>query len=76
MHQQLQTRLTPLLGLKEVEEITNKRKTAIYDAIKLGSFPKPVKTGKRSVAWRAEDLQRWLHSLPESSIKICAKEKL
>ena len=27
-----------------------------------GSFPKPVKLGKRAVGWREADLRAWLNS--------------
>jgi prophage regulatory protein len=33
---------------------------ALDQAVRRGKFPKPIKTGKRAVAWREVDLQAWL----------------
>jgi len=35
-------------------------KTSIYDAVREGSFPKPVKLGVRSSAWRLSEVQKWM----------------
>jgi prophage regulatory protein len=32
-----------------------------------GTFPKPVKLGKRAVGWRASDIAAWLESRSESA---------
>ena len=39
-------------------------KTAIYRNIKYGLFPAPVRIGKRAVAWRAVELEKWLEDRP------------
>ena len=52
-----------LFNLPDVKEITRKSRSGIYAGIKNGTFPKPVATGLRAVAWRAEDIQAWLDSL-------------
>lgn len=31
----------------------------IYDWMDRGQFPRPVKLGERSVAWRTTDLEEW-----------------
>lgn len=33
------------------------RKSAWWDGVKKGRFPKPVKFGPRTTAWRAEDIE-------------------
>lgn len=39
--------------------------TWIYDRRRAGEFPAPVRLpGGRSVAWRREDIEVWLDSLP------------
>ena len=34
--------------------------TSLYEAIKRGDFPAPVKLGQRAVGWRRSDIERWL----------------
>lgn len=35
-------------------------KSALWDKVKTGQFPKPVKLGLRVTAWRVEDLRQWI----------------
>ncbi len=42
-----------------VERVGLKR-TAIYDGIKAGTFPAPVRIGKRAVAWPSSAIQKWI----------------
>jgi len=37
--------------------------SSLYDLMKEGLFPKPVKIGKRAVGWRKSDLDAWLDGL-------------
>ena len=54
----------PLLRRPEVEAITHLSRAAIYSKMKKGTFPLPVRLGSTSVAWRAEDIDRWISELP------------
>ena len=47
------------LRRRKVEELTGLARSTIYDRIKAGTFPKPVKIGDRSVAWRQSDIDDW-----------------
>ncbi|WP_235180652.1 helix-turn-helix transcriptional regulator [Ralstonia insidiosa] len=38
------------------------KKTAIYALIRTGDFPAPVALTSRSVAWRSDDVDRWIES--------------
>ena len=49
-----------LLKRQQVEEITTLSRSSIYDMIKRGVFPKPIKIGERAVAWREADIIAWL----------------
>ncbi|MDZ4290478.1 MAG: AlpA family phage regulatory protein [Hydrogenophaga sp.] len=42
-----------------VEELVQKKKSALYADIKNGLFPAPVRVGKRSVAWKSSDIATW-----------------
>ncbi|MEM6907202.1 MAG: AlpA family phage regulatory protein [Pseudomonadota bacterium] len=43
----------------EVERETGLSCSAIYRDIEAGTFPRQIKIGKRAVAWRASDIERW-----------------
>jgi prophage regulatory protein len=42
--------------LWKVEEMTSLDITTIYRKIRAGDFPKPVRVGRRRVAWRESDI--------------------
>jgi len=48
------------LRLKEVLTICGKSRSSIYDAIKKGEFPKPVKLGANSSAWINSEIEEWI----------------
>jgi prophage regulatory protein len=47
------------IRLKEVLAICGRSRSSIYEAIKKGSFPKPVKLQGRSSAWIRSEVERW-----------------
>ena len=49
-----------ILRLPAVEDVTGIKKTKIYDEIKQGRFPQPVRLGTRSVGWLADEVQLWI----------------
>ncbi len=49
-----------LLTTREVMALTGRSRTSIYMDIRAGRFPRPIKTGLRSVRWIAEDIESWL----------------
>ncbi len=53
-----------LLRLRQVEQATGLKKSAIYAKIKDETFPAAVRLGSRSVAWRSDDIQEWIDGLP------------
>ena len=52
-----------LLDKWAVEQRTSLDITTIYRKIKAGTFPPPVRVGRRRVAWRESDLVAWQSSL-------------
>ena len=58
------TVLDSLLRLPKVKITSGLSRSSIYENIKNGSFPAPIKIGKRAVAWRESDIQKWLNSRP------------
>jgi prophage regulatory protein len=48
-----------LLNKWAVEQQTSLDITTIYRKMKAGTFPQPVRVGKRRVAWRESDIATW-----------------
>ncbi len=51
-----------LLRRPEVEARTGLSRSTLYDWMKRGEFPVPVKLGARLVAWRESEVTAWLES--------------
>ncbi len=49
-----------LLRLTQVEGRTALKKSSIYAGVKSCTFPAPVRLAVRAVAWREEDIDRWI----------------
>lgn len=56
-----------LLGKWALEARTSLDITTIYRKMKVGTFPQPVRVGRRRVAWRESDVAAWLSSLEVST---------
>lgn len=54
-------RLPPILDVVPIS------KSAWWDGIKTGRFPKPVKLGPRTTAWRVEDIYALIQKLGEDN---------
>ena len=53
-----------LMRIREVVRLTGRSRTSIYmDSIR-GRFPRSLKIGIQSVAWRAADIYAWIESRP------------
>jgi prophage regulatory protein len=50
-----------IIRLPQVRDLVGLRKSAIYDKIKAGDFPKPVKLGRVS-GWVESEVQAWINS--------------
>ena len=48
-----------LLRRPEVESLTGLSRTRIYEEMTADRFPRPVKTGLRSVAWVESEIEHW-----------------
>lgn len=49
-----------LLRLPAVEERTGLKKSTIYAGVKARTFPAPVRLSARAVAFREEEIDRWI----------------
>lgn len=55
------------IRLKEVLAICGKSRTSVYEAIKNGKFPAPVKLGGRSFAWIKSEIHEWVNGCIKAS---------
>ncbi len=49
-----------LLRRRGIESITGLSRSTIYELIKKGQFPKPIKLTERAVAWSRADVLAWV----------------
>jgi prophage regulatory protein len=52
-------KMEKFLRRPEVESATGLPRSTIYERIAAGTFPKPVKIGDKSVAWREAEIIEW-----------------
>lgn len=51
-----------ILRLPEVIGLVCLKKSSIYDLIRRGSFPVPIRLGLRSVGWYETEINDWLQN--------------
>ncbi|MBS7472160.1 AlpA family transcriptional regulator [Pseudomonas syringae] len=56
-----------LLRLDEVLHTTGLGRNTVYRRIREGTFPKQVRIGPNSVAWRQSEIARWITDLSLSN---------
>jgi len=49
-----------LLRLREVSRLTGLAKTSIYDGIRKGTFPAPIRLTSTARAWRSDEIELWI----------------
>lgn len=57
------------LKLEEVKLKTRKSKSAIYREIAEGTFPAPVRVGKRAIAWRQSTIDAWMEAIDQAAME-------
>jgi len=53
----------------EVERVTGISRSTLYEMIKSGEFPKPMRLGKRAVGWPETVVSDWLDSRPTAELQ-------
>ncbi len=65
-----------LLLKPEVQKMAaNISNSTLYYLMSTGDFPRPVKLGKRSVAWKRSEIESWIQSR-ERAMNIGTEEQL
>lgn len=49
-----------LMRLREVLAQTSLGRTAVYDRVRSGQFPRPVALTKTARAWRSDEIDAWI----------------
>lgn len=49
-----------ILRIREVEQVSGLKKTTIYQGVKQGTFPAPVRLSVRAVGWHAAAIFEWV----------------
>ena len=57
-----------LLRLPAVEAMAAMKKSKLYDLVRQGQFPAPVRLGPRSVRWKSTDVEAWIANLTADPI--------
>ena len=53
-----------MIDRPEVEKRVGLTRSSIYDAMRKGNFPLPLKVGPKAVRWRTSDIEAWVESRP------------
>ena len=56
--------MTKFLKFPAVMELTGRSRASVYRDVAAGTFPKPLKIGKRAIAWHETDIRDWMSSRP------------
>lgn len=51
-----------ILRRRQVEKLTGLARSTIYEYVKQGVFPAPVRLGSRAVGWRCTEVEAWIES--------------
>lgn len=51
-----------ILRKPQVLAVTGMKSTWLHEAVKRGTFPRPVRLGARAVGWRKSEVETWLKS--------------
>ena len=52
-------RPAPVLRLPEVEALTGRKRSSIYEDMAAGRMPRQIKIGPRAVGWLRADIEEW-----------------
>ena len=51
-----------LVRLRQLTSIVGLSRSTIYRLVKAGNFPKPIRIGISSLAWRMDEIHKWIDS--------------
>jgi prophage regulatory protein len=51
--------LQTILRRREVERLTGLKRSTIYEAMRAGTFPRPIRLGAGAVGWLETEIAEW-----------------
>jgi prophage regulatory protein len=63
---------TRILRRHEVEARYGLKRSTIYDAVRAGTFPPPVRLGARAIGWVESEVEAWIASRIAASRPVVA----
>jgi prophage regulatory protein len=60
MHQGIYAKPSRLLRRKDVENAVGLKRSSIYELMKKGEFPRPIRIGLKAVGWLEHEVEDWL----------------
>lgn len=57
-----------LYNLKQVCELTGKKRSTIYNWMRTGNFPQSIKIGPNSIAWPSSAIAAWQESKLQEAV--------
>ena len=51
-----------MLRLRDVTSTCGLSRSAIYRGVEENTFPRPVRIGRRAVAWNSDEIQAWIEA--------------
>lgn len=61
-----------LLRRKDVENAVGLKRSSIYELIKRGEFPRPIRIGLKAVGWLEHEVNDWLNERVRASREVKA----
>lgn len=58
------------MRLPEVCKVTGICRSTIWEGVRRGTFPHPVKVTDRCTAWRSDEVERWMASRPRVDVRM------
>jgi prophage regulatory protein len=62
-----------LIPRRRVTEITGLERSALYERIKRGTFPKPIRVGSAAVRWQLAEIVEWVEHQIDVSRRAAVK---
>ncbi len=61
MHHGINAKPARLLRRKDVENAVGLKRSSIYELMKKGEFPRPIRIGQKAVGWLEHEVDDWLN---------------
>ena len=70
MHHGINAKPARLLRRKDVENAVGLKRSSIYELMKKGEFPRPIRIGLKAVGWLEHEVNDWLNERVRMSREV------